>query len=64
MRRLDPQYRLVFGAGGQLDATPNVERMERQIARLSPNEVWGLSAFHVRKLRQIGPLLLDPGATV
>ena len=26
MTRLDPQYRLVFGAGGELLATPNVER--------------------------------------
>src|SRR5215213_6389514 len=28
MVRLDPQYRIMFGAGGQIDATPNVERME------------------------------------
>ena len=30
MTRLDPQYRLVFGAGGELLATPNVERMEKR----------------------------------
>ncbi len=29
MERLDPQYRLVFGAGGELLATPNLERMEQ-----------------------------------
>src|SRR5947209_11184400 len=27
--RLDPQYRLVFGGGGELLATPDVGRMER-----------------------------------
>jgi phytoene desaturase len=32
--RLDPQYRLVFGAGGQLDATPDLGRMERAVAAL------------------------------
>ena len=38
MTRLDPQYRLVFGAGGELLATPNVERMERAIAAISPED--------------------------
>src|SRR4051812_27437428 len=32
--RLDPQYHLVFGAGGSLTATPDVARMERAIAEL------------------------------
>ena len=34
--RLDPQYRLIFGAGGELHATPDLERMERAIAALCP----------------------------
>ena len=34
MKRLDPQYRLVFGSGGELLATPKVDEMERRIARL------------------------------
>ena len=34
--RLDPQYHLVFGGGGELLATPDVARMERAIAALSP----------------------------
>lgn len=33
--RLDPQYRLIFGAGGKLDCTPDVAEMERQIAALA-----------------------------
>ena len=38
MTRLDPQYRISFGAGGRLDATPNLESMEEQIAILSPGD--------------------------
>ena len=38
MQRLDPQYRLVFGEGGQLDASPNLDKMESEIARLSPHD--------------------------
>src|SRR3954451_17562916 len=34
--KLDPQYRLVFGKGGEILATPHVERMEKEIARLCP----------------------------
>src|ERR1700761_1862569 len=44
MYRLDPQYRLVFGSkdggskdgggGGKVDATPDVERMKREIAAI------------------------------
>ncbi len=38
MIRLDPQYRLVFGSGGNLLATPDLERMEQAIAALSPED--------------------------
>ena len=43
--RLDPQYRLIFGGGGELLATPDVERMERAIAALSPNDAASFRAF-------------------
>lgn len=36
MCRLDPQYRLIFGAGGELLCTPDVERMTAEIAKLAP----------------------------
>jgi len=44
LRRLDPQYRLIFGAGGELNSTPDVTRMEREIARLAPRD-----ALHLRR---------------
>jgi phytoene desaturase len=38
LMRLDPQYRLVFGAGGELQATADVQRMEQGIAALSTGD--------------------------
>jgi phytoene desaturase len=43
--KLDPQYHLVFGAGGELTATPDVPRMERAIAALSPDDAGKFRAF-------------------
>ncbi len=45
MARLDPHYRLVFGGGGELDATPDVARMEREIAAFSPEDAGNLRRF-------------------
>jgi len=45
MVRLDPQYHLVFGSGGELKATPDVDRMERAIAALSPRDATQLRRF-------------------
>ena len=33
--RLEPNYRLIFGQGGQIDATTDMERMATQIEKLS-----------------------------
>jgi len=35
--RLDPQYRIIFGQGGEISATPDIVRMEHQIAAIAPN---------------------------
>lgn len=43
--RLDPQYRLVFGAGGQLLATSDARQMEEAIAALSPRDSAGFGRF-------------------
>ena len=45
MVRLDPQYRIQFGAGGKLDCTPDVQSMERQIASLSLADAPGFRRF-------------------
>jgi phytoene desaturase len=63
MTRLDPQYRLVFGAGGELLATPNVERMEKAIAAISPDDAKRFHQFiaHNRgKLAKFLPFLQSP----
>lgn len=61
--RLDPQYRLIFGAGGQLDCSPNVAEMERQIAAIAPDDAGGFERFlteNRRKLELMQPCLENP----
>jgi phytoene desaturase len=43
--RLDPMYRVAFGAGGHLDATGDVSRMAREVARLSPQDAFSLNRW-------------------
>jgi phytoene desaturase len=43
--RLDPQYRIQFGTGGHLDATPNLGRMEQEISRFCPADAPGFRRF-------------------
>ncbi|HEY1375365.1 MAG TPA: phytoene desaturase family protein [Gemmataceae bacterium] len=45
MVRLDPQYHLVFGAGGDLRATPDLRRLEAEVAKLSPADALNLRRF-------------------
>lgn len=65
MTRLDPQYRLVFGGepGGELNATPDIKRMEAEIARVSPGDEAGFSRFlseNRHKLDAFTPILESP----
>ena len=58
--RLDPQYRIQFGAGGHLDATPNLGRMEREISKLCPADAPGFGRFldeNRAKLARMEPVL-------
>jgi phytoene desaturase len=60
MHRLDPQYRLVFGGGGKVDATPDVERMKREIAAISPHDAARLENYfrdNREKLERFTPIL-------
>lgn len=63
MVRLDPQYRLIFGAGGQLDATADIAAMERQISALNPSDGGNFARFmrdNRDKLARFRPALESP----
>jgi phytoene desaturase len=63
MTRLDPQYRLIFGAGGELHCTPDIRSMERQIGALSPADAPQFRRFLAEnraKLRAMLPCLQNP----
>lgn len=63
MVRLDPQYRLVFGSGGELLATPDVARMEAEVARLSPADAGSFTRFmesNREKFERFAPFLEQP----
>jgi phytoene desaturase len=63
MYRLDPHYRLVFGSGGELLATPDLKRMEHAIAQLSPDDARGFHRFFCEnrnKLEKFTPFLEAP----
>jgi phytoene desaturase len=60
MVRLDPQYRIAFGSGGQIDCTPDIVEMERQIAAIAPQDAPGFRRFlneNREKLRLMEPCL-------
>jgi phytoene desaturase len=63
MVRIDPQYRLEFGAGGQLDCTADVDLMEEQVAALSPQDRGGFQRFladNRAKFARFRPVLERP----
>ncbi|SFE49482.1 phytoene desaturase family protein [Methylobacterium sp. 13MFTsu3.1M2] len=64
LERLDPQYHLVFegaeGISGTIRATGDVERLEREIARLAPDDAKNVKAFFSEnrsKLNYFKPVL-------
>jgi phytoene desaturase len=63
MVRLDPQYRIVFGGGGQLDCTPDLKRLEAEIAKVSPADAPNVHRFVAEnrvKLEKFRPTLESP----
>jgi phytoene desaturase len=63
MVRLDPQYRIAFGAGGKLDATSNATRMESEIAAICPGDAAAFRRFmdeNRTKLECFRPILESP----
>jgi phytoene desaturase len=58
--RLDPQYDLLFEAGGHVRATPDLARMQQEIARLAPADAAALPRFMAdnrEKLAAFRPVL-------
>jgi phytoene desaturase len=63
MVRLDPQYRIAFGGGGQLDCTPDIPKLQGEIARLCPGDAPNLPRFLTEnraKLEAFRPSLERP----
>ena len=66
MVRLDPQYELIFEGAGELRATPDLDRMEQEIARLAPDDARRLRGFiadNRRKFEAFKPILQSPFTT-
>jgi len=45
MVRLDPQYRIAFGSGGELNCTPDVAKLEKEVERISPTDAKNVRRF-------------------
>jgi phytoene desaturase len=63
MEKLDPQYHLVFGGGGDLLATPDVDAMEAAVTKLSPADAGSFRKFleeNRAKLQRFRPCLESP----
>lgn len=63
MTRLDPQYRLVFGSGGDLLCTPNLETMASEVRKLSESDAGNVRRFiddNRVKLERFRPCLESP----
>lgn len=63
MTRLDPQYRLIFGAGGELNCRSDVDQMVAEISRLAPADAGHFRRFiddNRVKLAKFKPCLQSP----
>ncbi|WP_230530358.1 phytoene desaturase family protein [Microvirga roseola] len=60
LRRLDPQYHLVFEGGGEIRATNDLARLEQEIARIAPDDARNVRRFladNREKLEAFRPVL-------
>src|SRR5688500_8362002 len=63
LRRLDPQYHLVFEGGGELRATADMTRMAAEVARLNPGDAPQVQRYldaNRDKLAAFRPILESP----
>ncbi|WP_254070664.1 phytoene desaturase family protein [Acidisphaera sp. L21] len=61
--RLDPQYHLVFEAGGEIQATSDMDRLAQEIAKIAPADAAALPRFFAdnrAKLAAFRPILESP----
>lgn len=61
--RLDPNYRLVFEQGGELDATSDIARLKTAVAKLCPEDADGVERYladNRRKFEKFRPILEQP----
>ena len=61
--KLSPHYRLVFGSGEELLATPDIAKLQEEVARFSPSDAAAIPAFlneNRRKLALFKPILESP----
>lgn len=60
LKQLDPQYHLIFEGGGEIRATPDLIRLEHEIARLAPDDARNVRRFlddNRAKLEAFKPVL-------
>ena len=63
MVRLDPQYRILFGSGGELLCSPNLDKMEAEVRKISAADAGNLRRFiddNRTKLEAFRPALESP----
>ncbi len=63
LTRLDPQYHVVFEGGGEVRATPDLERLAAEIARMAPQDAANVERFfseNRKKLDLFRPILERP----
>jgi phytoene desaturase len=63
MKRLEPMYRLQFEDGRTFDATPDVERLAREVAKIDPEDARNVAAYlqdNLRKFEVFKPVLEKP----
>ena len=63
LRRLDPMYRLQFDDGNTFDATPDVERLTAEAAKISPEDAKNVPAYlaeQIAKFAVFKPILQRP----
>ena len=61
--KLDPQYRLVFGSGGELIASPDIAKLREAVAEFCPEDAEAVPRFMAenrRKLALFKPCLESP----